>query len=95
MTARSQTSEARPAGVTGKAATLLALAAALAGGTGGFAITPMVRTPDAYVTKTDLAEALSPIASDLKEIRGDVTNLREEVAVARYAREHAAAGIRP
>jgi hypothetical protein len=70
-----------------KTTALVALVAALLGGTGGLVITPRTNQSDA-VSKDDLREALAPIAGELKELRADVTNLREEVAVARYAREH-------
>lgn len=86
MTASPQRTEAAPRNGT-KTTALVALIAALLGGTGGIAITPHASTSD-LVSKDDLRDALAPIAGELKELRADVTNLREEVAVARYAREH-------
>ena len=74
-----------------KAATIIALAAALAGGTGGVVIRPMVRTSDAYITKADLAEALTPMNAKLEKIETALTDLHAEAAVARYEREHRSA----
>lgn len=81
--------ETAPAKSRVKSTATVALIAALLGGTGGIVITPRVGTSEA-VSKTDLREALAPIATELKELRTDVVTLREEVAVARYARERAA-----
>lgn len=79
--------ETAPSKSRAKSTATIALVAALLGGTGGIAITPRISTDDA-INKTDLREALAPIVSELKELRTDVVTLREEVAVARYAREH-------
>jgi hypothetical protein len=79
--------ESAPAKSRVKSTATVALVAALLGGTGGIVITPRMES-DA-ISKTDLREALAPIASELKELRADVVTLREEMAVARYARERA------
>ena len=83
----------RPPWLDSKSAVIIALVAALLGGTGGVAITPLMKESAgaAYITKADLGDALAPILSQLAAIQKDVMQLREEVAVARYAREHPAA----
>jgi hypothetical protein len=63
---------------------------ALAGGTGGVAMTPIFRTADAYITKADLAEALTPMNAKLEKIETALIDLHAEAAVARYARERRA-----
>lgn len=89
-----RTTEPAPSKSRAKSTATVALVAALLGGTGGIVITPRVTQADA-ISKADLREALAPIATELKELRADVTNLREDVAVARYLREHAASIARP
>ena len=74
-----------------KATAIVALIAALAGGTGGIVIRPMVRTSDAYITKADLAEALTPMNAKLEKIETALIDLHAEAAVARYEREHRSA----
>ncbi len=72
----------------GKVTAIVALVAALIGGGGGIAVTPMIRTTDAYITKADLADALTPMNAKLEKIETALTDLHAEAAVARYAREH-------
>ncbi len=67
---------------------IIALVAALLGGGGGIAVTPMIRTSAAYVTKDDLADALTPMNAKLEKIESALTDLHAEAAVARYDREH-------
>jgi hypothetical protein len=66
---------------------LIALAAALLGGTGGAVITPHANN-SALVTKEDLREILAPVNTKLSQIETAVSDLRAEAAVTRYEREH-------
>jgi hypothetical protein len=70
-----------------KSAALIALAAALAGGTGGVVISPRMAAADT-LTRQELSDALGPIVAKLEAIEMRVTALGEEAAVARYEREH-------
>lgn len=92
MTARNEPSDASTARkMTSKAAAILALTSALAGGTGGVAMRPIFSTTDAYITKADLADALTPMNAKLEKIETALTDLHAEAAVARYEREHRSA----
>ena len=71
----------------GKTAALIALVAALAGGTGGVALSPRVLAAD-VLTRQEFDEALTRVVAKLENIEQRVAELREEAAVARYEREH-------
>ncbi len=62
--------------------------AALLGGSGSIAVTPTIRTNAAYVTKEDLADALTPMNAKLEKIESALTDLHAGAAVARYEHDH-------
>ncbi len=45
---------------------------------------PMIHTTDAYITKADLADALTPMTAKLEKIETALTDLHAEAAVACY-----------
>lgn len=77
--------EPAPRAVT-KSTAIIALIAALLGGTGGIVITPRTSSTDS-VSKADMNEALSPINTKLEHIENAIADLRAEAAVSRFERE--------